>query len=428
MNIGFRYGNNKIFAEVPEENILWEIFPSDLPPLADERQAIRNSIANPIGTMALSSLVKPGMKVVIISDDFTRSTPRKKILPALLSELNEAGVRDEEITVLIGLGTHRYMTQAEIKRDFGEDVVSRVKVFNHEWMNPENLVFIGTTENGTPVTINKIAYKADFLIGIGSIVPHCWAGYSGGSKIVQPGICGPETTAATHHLIFDDDKKVLEYAGQRGNKVMQEMRAVAKKAKLRFIVNSVFNSKGQVVRVVAGDPVDAHEAGIGDSEHIFVREVNNKVDIAIVEAFPADLDMWQATKPLSYVRRVVNDGGTVIFITAAPDGISPTHPFLAEKGRYSYEELKEMAAMGLVNDRVACSLLMLIKKGVEGIDVIVVSDGLTEEMASKMAMHHAKSISDALNSALEKHGRNATIGVIHHGGDVLPVLKRSVGK
>jgi nickel-dependent lactate racemase len=423
MGIPLRYGKKEIVVEIPERNIIWELSPNDLPPVDDERKAVLDTVSNPINSERLSNLVKPHMNVVIITDDFTRSTPKKIILPVILDELNRAGVSDEKITVLIGLGTHRYMTGEEIVKNFGSEVVSRVKVVNHEWMDPQNLVYVGTTTNGTPVTVNRIAYEADFLIGVGSIVPHCWAGFSGGAKIVQPGICGPETTAATHHLIFDDDDRVLDYAGMRGNKVMEEMRAVALKAGLRFIVNAVINSNGQLVRVVAGDPIAAHDAGIEVSRRIFVREVGKRADIVIVEAYPADLDMWQAAKPLSYSRRVVKDGGTVIFLTAAPDGISPTHPFLAEKGQYSYQELKQMMRCDLVDDKVAGSLLMLIKKGVEGVNVLVVSDGLTKEMKRKMDMGHADSMEDALNLALEKHGSNATVGIIHHGGDLLPVLK-----
>ncbi|MBC7108810.1 MAG: nickel-dependent lactate racemase [Methanomassiliicoccales archaeon] len=423
MGIPLRYGKKEIVVEIPERNIIWELSPNDLPAVDDERKAVADAVSNPINSERLSNMVKPHMNVVIIADDFTRSTPKKIILPVILDELNRAGVSDEKITVLIGLGTHRYMTGEEIVKNFGSEVVSRVKVLNHEWMDPQNLVYVGTTTNGTPVTVNRIAYEADFLIGVGSIVPHCWAGFSGGAKIVQPGICGPETTAATHHLIFDDDDRVLDYAGMRGNKVMEEMRAVALKAGLRFIVNAVINSNGQLVRVVAGDPIAAHDAGIEVSRRIFVREVGKRADIVIVEAYPADLDMWQAAKPLSYSRRVVKDGGTVIFLTAAPDGISPTHPFLAEKGQYSYQELKQMMRCDLVDDKVAGSLLMLIKKGVEGVNVLVVSDGLTKEMKWKMDMGHADSMEDALNLALEKHGSDATVGIIHHGGDLLPVLK-----
>lgn len=423
MRVGLIYGSRDIEVDIPDVNVLWELWPDDLPAVRNEEMAIKDAIMNPIGCERLAKSVGPGMHVVIIADDLTRPTPRRRILPILLEELNNAGVKDDDVTILIALGTHRYMTENEILSMFGEEIVSRVRVVNHEWMNPRNLVSLGRTDNGTPVTINKIAFEADFLIGLGSIVPHCWAGFSGGAKIIQPGISGPDTTAATHYSIFDDDEKVLDFAGMAQNKVMDEMRAVARKTGLDFIVNVVVNSRKEVVKVVAGDLELAHNAGIDDSRRMFVQEIHQKVDIVVQEAYPADFDMWQATKPLSYSRRAVKDGGTVIFLTAAPDGISANHPFLADHGRCSYSELKDMMICDQVDDRVAGSLLMLIKKGVEDVRVIAVSGGLTREMKRQMLMDHADDLEDALRMAFERHGKDASIGIIHHGGDVLPVYR-----
>ena len=423
MKVELIYGSRKIHIDIPDGNVLWELWPNDLPAVDDEEKAIRDAIMDPLGSERLGMLVKPGMKVVIIADDLTRPTPKKRILPVLVNELNEAGVPDSDIVILIALGTHRYMTEDEVLKAFGRDIVSRVRILNHEWMDPANLVTLGKTENGTPITINKVAYAADFLIGLGSIVPHCWAGFSGGAKIIQPGVSGPDTTAATHHLIFDDDSEVLNFAGMARNKVMNEMRVVARQAGLDFIVNVVVNSRKEVVKVVAGDLEKAHNAGIEASRENFVREIPQRADIVIEEAYPADFDMWQATKPLSYSRRAVRDGGTVIFLTAAPDGICANHPFLAEHGRCSYSELKGMMVCDQVVDRVAGSLLMLIKKGVEGVNVIAVSDGLTREMKRQMAMEHADSMEEALKMAFARHGKDATVGIVHHGGDVLPVFR-----
>ncbi|MGD0057273.1 MAG: nickel-dependent lactate racemase [Methanomassiliicoccales archaeon] len=425
MKVELIYGSREIDVDIPDRNVLWELWPNDLPAVEDEENAIRDAIMNPLGSERLERLVKSGMKVVIIADDLTRPTPKKRILPILLNELKKAGVADKDIMILIALGTHRYMTDDEILRAFGKDVISRIRIVNHEWMNPARLISLGKTENGTPITVNKIAYNADFLIGLGSIVPHCWAGFSGGAKIIQPGISGPDTTAATHHLIFDDDSKVLSFAGMARNKVMSEMRVVARQAGLDFIVNVVVNSKKEVVKVVAGDLEKAHNAGIDAARENFVREIPQRADIVVEEAYPADFDMWQATKPLSYSRRAVKDGGTVIFLTAAPDGICASHPFLAEHGRCSYSELRNMMICDEVVDRVAGSLLMLIKKGVEGVNVIAVSPGLTREMKRQMAMEHADTMGEALRMAFARHGKDATVGIVHHGGDVLPVLRKT---
>lgn len=424
MLLKMAYGKDELSFEVPDENVIWELYPNDLPVVKDEREAIKEALENPIGTERLEKLVKKGMKVVIIADDLTRPTPRKRIIPILLDELNRIGIPDEDITVLIALGTHRYMTEEEILENFGEEVVRRVRVVNHEWKDEKNLVRLGFTENGTPVTVNRIAYEADFLIALGSIVPHCFAGFGGGAKMIQPGICGWDTTAATHLLLFEDDNEVLNYAGTTKNRIMEEMRAVAKKVGLNFIVNVVFNSKKELVKVVAGDFIKAHDAGIEVSKKIFLREIPEKADIVIFDAHPTDIDLWQGGKPLTYARRAVRDGGVLIFITPAPDGVSPTHPIVSEWAHMSYEEIKRRVYE--VEDKVGCSVLMLIKKATEGVDTVVISDGLSKEIKERFGFIHAESPEEALEIAFEKCGRDAKIGIIHHAGDVLPVIKGGV--
>jgi len=151
------------------------------------------------------------------------------------------------------------MTDDEILRCFGEEVVRRVKVVNHEWMDKDKLVYVGTTKSGTPVYVNKLVYEADFVIGVGSIIPHLFAGYGGGAKIIQPGVCSEETTAYTHLLAALEDP--LKLLGDPENVVRKEMEEVADVVGLDFIVNVVFNGRGEVVKVVAGDMRKAFREG-----------------------------------------------------------------------------------------------------------------------------------------------------------------------
>jgi nickel-dependent lactate racemase len=413
-------GEKRLHFEVSNDSLAWELWPEETEPLANEETAVREAINNPIGSERLGELVSAGMKVIILVDDFTRPTPRRTILRILLDELNDAGVPDNDITVMIALGTHRYMMEEEIRECVGEENYGRVRAINHEWMDEDNLVDLGHTESGTPIKVNKLAYESDFLIGVGSIVPHCFAGFSGGAKIIQPGISGPETTAATHFLVCQDDDRVLHLAGTIQNRPMDEMRQVARKTGLRFIVNVVLNAHKKLVKVVAGDMVAAHNAGMKHSKDIFIKELQEKVDIVIMEAQPADADMWQATKPLSYARRTIDEGGSIIFVSSTPDGVG-NHPFLSERGRSTYAELKGMMLCDQVDDRVAGSILLVIKKATGDVDTYVVSDGLTREAKESMGLIHADSVQDALEEALKKHGDKARVGIIHHGGDVLPV-------
>lgn len=307
VRVALTYGMNGIPLEIPEENFLYAIEPRNIPGVTEERKAIQESLQHPIFASPLREQVKKGMKVVIVGDDLTRATPREKIFPVLLNELNRGGVPDRDITVLIGLGTHRYMTQEEIKRCFGKETAERVLILNHEWKEPQNLVRMGSTPGGIPIEVNRLALEADFLIAVGSIIPHCYAGYGGGGKAIQPGICSWETTGKTHILPMEKDL-YLKIAGQVENNVRREIEMVAEAVGLRFIVNVVTNGKGEILQVVAGDPVVAHRKGVEVAKRVYERKVPALADIVMVSAYPADIDYWQGIKPLSYAQKGLREG------------------------------------------------------------------------------------------------------------------------
>ena len=194
MKVDLPYGKGTIHADVPAKNLIGVYSPKDVRPVADVKKEVIRALANPIGSRPRRELVRGAGSVErIVADDNTRLTPTDRIIPVLLDEMNAAGVKDAQITATIALGTHRFMTQSEILEKFGADVVRRVAVRNHDYKNEAELIDLGTTPNGTHVTVNREAYEADFKIGVGSIVPHHIPGYAGGAEIVQPGICGEQT-------------------------------------------------------------------------------------------------------------------------------------------------------------------------------------------------------------------------------------------
>jgi hypothetical protein len=199
MKIELPYGKDKtVIVDIPDKNVLFVADRGVAPPLKNPRDEIRRSLKKPIGTPSLRELVGLKDKVVIIGDDITRPTPQSIIVPVLLDELNAVGVPDENIQVIIALGTHREMSKKEIREKYGSEVVKRVPVVNHDFKDLKKSVDMGKTETGIPISVNKDVYNADFVMGVGNIVPHCLAGWAGGGKIIQPGICGEETKAMTH--------------------------------------------------------------------------------------------------------------------------------------------------------------------------------------------------------------------------------------
>lgn len=417
-----KYKDGKVEIEVPRENLVYAIKPKDMAGLENEKESIRKSLRNPIYSAPLSQEIKKGMKVVIIGDDLTRLTPRERIFPPLLDELNGAGIPDKDITILIALGTHRYMNKEEIEVCFGKEVTERVRVLNHEWEDKANLISVGSTTSGIPIVINKIAYEADYLIGVGSIVPHILAGYGGGAKIIQPGICSWETTGRTH-LVPAEKDNFLELVGNTENKVRSEMEEVARSIGLKFILNVVLNAKAEIVYIVSGDPVRAHRKGVEIARKVYECRIPELADILIVSAYPAEIDYWQGVKPLSYAQHGLKEKGAVIFLAPFPDGISPTHYVEFEKyGNRSYKDIKKLIKENKFEDLVCASTLLqhaLIKSHCE---IISISEGLSIEQKEKVGFKHADSVAEALEIALSKYGKKAGIGIIDYGGDVLPVL------
>ena len=253
------YGSDSVQAIVPSDQVTWVVSPQRLEPVTNVDTEVKRALDNPIGSDNLQALVgRKGKKTIILVDDYTRATPAAEILRPLLAELNAAGVEDKDITLLTALGTHRAMTDDECAVRYGADVVQRVQVRNHDWQDETQLVELGKTGTGIPVIINKHFLEADIKLAIGNIIPHIYAGWSGGAKAVQPGICGGATTAMTHVVAALNCTEIL---GQADNPVRQEMEEIARRAGLDMIVNTVLNTDGSVVRVVAGDVVVAHREG-----------------------------------------------------------------------------------------------------------------------------------------------------------------------
>jgi len=420
--VNIRYDENTLGVDIPRKNFLYAIGPKDVAIIKNEEEYIRRCLKNPISCPPLSDQLKPGMKVVILVDDLTRPTPKNRILLILLDELNSIGISDKDISAIIALGTHRYMSDEEIIQDCGREATNRIEIVNHEWKDKNNLVNLGSTKKGTPVIINKRALGADYVIGIGSIAPHEQAGFSGGAKIVQPGICSWETTGYTHMMAAEEDD-YLGIAGKIANNVRLEIEEVARKAGLNFIINVVIDRYKNLVEVVAGDPVAAQRRGINRSAEIYIREIPEQADIVIVSSHPADIDYWQGAKPLSYAQRGVKERGTVILVGSFPDGVANPHPDMERYATRPYKEIKRLIKDGKIEDLVCAAGLALHVLMLERSQVICVSDGMSINQKENLGFKHAENIPHALKMAFEEQGKDVKVGVIDYGGDVLPRVK-----
>ena len=343
----------------------------------------------------------------------------------VVRQMNAAGIPDSRIAVVIALGTHRFMTQDEILEKFGGEVVRRVAIRNHDYKNASELVDLGTTPNGTHVTVNREAYEADFKIGVGSIVPHHIPGYAGGAKIVQPGICGEQTTAETHLLSVKARRSLL---GVTDNPVREEVNAIARRVGLNTILNTVLNRNGEVIEAFFGDVVEAFNEGVKLSQKVYATEIPEEADIVLSSSHPCDIEFWQAHKTLYPSDLAVKEGGIIIVATPCPEGVAMTHRDILEVTPHNACGIREMVSCGQLQDEVAAALAIAWAQVKERESVYLVSDGIGAGDAAKLGFTRFGSVQEALVEALKVKGNQARITVLTHAPDMLPVIVPKKGR
>ena len=418
-SVSLPYGDKELNVNIPESNLLGVYSPEEVPPVRDVREEVRRALEHPIGSARLDALARGKKRVVIVADDNTRLTPAHLIVPPMLDALNAAGVPDSAISLIIALGTHRFMTSEEILTKFGPDVVRRIKIKNHPFRDLDKLVDLGTTENGTSIMINREVYEADFAIGIGSIVPHHIPGFAGGAKIIQPGVSGEDTTAETHLLSV---RAPRSYLGILENPVRKELDAIARKVGLHTIFNTVLNRYGEVVEAFFGDVEAAFRQGVERSKKVFSVKIPEAADIVVSSSHPCDIEFWQAHKTLYPSDLAVKEKGIIIIVTPCYEGVAMTHNDILNITRESSAGIREMVEKGEVRDKVAAALAIAWAQVKERETVFIVSHGIDSETADKLGFTHFSDVQGALDEALKRKGPAARITVLTHAADMLPVL------
>jgi len=413
------FGGQPFSFEVPERNLAEILSPKPSTPLADLDGAITHALDVPLGQEPLEKWVKSDDRVILISDDNTRLTPADRLIAPLLDRLNATGVTDDRISCIMALGTHRYMTEEEMAAKAGADVYRRIHVFNHEWRDPDALVDLGVSRQGTPLLVNRAVAEADVVIGLGAIVPHHIPGFSGSSKIIQPGVSGARTTAETHLLACSGGGD--SFLGIADNPVRRDMDDMADRVGMRTIFNVVMDSQGGVVGIFFGDMRTAFKAGIELAKEIYGVAYHETPDIVLANSYPCDLDFWQSHKSQYPAQRMVRSGGTIIVCTPAPEGVSPVHTDLLNFTAWSSAEIKAAYRDGRIKNGVAAALATAWAMVREKASVITFSPGIPPEDKKRLGHTHASSVDAAIAEALNRQGADARLSVLTHAPDMLPI-------
>ncbi|MCX7853809.1 MAG: nickel-dependent lactate racemase, partial [Caldilineales bacterium] len=278
MRVRLAYGRQGLEVDLPPQTQV--IAPRFVPGLEDEPAALRAALRRPIAAPPLADLVKPGDTVVIVHTDITRATPNDRILPILLEELEHAGVRRRDITLLNGLGTHRRQTEAELRAMLGDAIVETYRCLQHDCFDDANLVSLGVTSFGHPVRINRTYMEADVKILTGFIEPHFFAGFSGGPKAILPSLAGAESVFTNHGRDMIAHPRAT-WGVTEGNPIWEEMREVALRTRPTFLLNVTLNTRRQITGVFAGDMLQAHAAGCAFVREHAMAPVDGAFDIVI---------------------------------------------------------------------------------------------------------------------------------------------------
>ncbi|MBA7511405.1 Lactate racemase [subsurface metagenome] len=425
IKFNFIYNHSNLSFEINKNNLLFYSPIGKLPKINNIEEAIIDSILNPINCKPLKEIVKGKKNIVLIADDLTRPTPQHKIIPVLLKELNKYGISDDMITLVIATGTHRPMNKNEIIKRFGKEVTQKIKIVNHDY-RVENCVDLGFTKNRTPIQINPIVYDADVKIAIGTVVPHPLAGWGGGGKMIQPGVCSELTTNYTHFMggVYEN---ILELIGNENNFVRKEMEAVAGQVGLDFIINTIQDLNENFVGIFAGHFISAHREAIKYAEKMFRPTIPGRADIVIVNAYPSNEDFWQGYKPYVFSLLAVKEGGIVIFVIDAPEGVSggaPKHKdILLNWCNKEPEIILKNLDSGKIKDRSCGAICVSQARLLKRAKVFCISKGITDEEITNLGFSPFSSIQKAIRHALLLQGKTSKIGVIPFGGETIVKIK-----
>jgi len=376
--------------------------------IVDYRAEILKALKNPINSPSFYDSFKKGEKIVIIVSDYTRASYNfDKFIPIILNELNNLGIPDQDISLIMSTGDHRDQTWEQHLLVVGEEVLNRVKVYDHDCM-ASDLVDLGTTSRGTKVLINRMVYDADKVIVTGGITYHLLAGFGGGRKSIAPGVSGYQTIQENHGLALKlQEGEFIGCGSLANNPVAQDMNEITQMVNPDFLLNVVVNEKKEFIGVVAGHWHHAFIEGTKIVEKAFGIPIKEKGDVVIASSggFPKDVQLYQSIKTLDNAAYAVKDGGSIILVSQCSDGPGP-ESYLIWFEHDNYEEMQEALYKNFTMPGfVALRTAEIIKNN----KVYLVS-GLDKKLVEKIGMIPVNSAQEALDLiAKEKAIQNVQI-------------------
>jgi lactate racemase len=421
MRIRLDYGSKGLEVDLPDERVT-VIEPSFVPAIDNLHAALVAALRAPIGRPPLRDIVRPGQKIAISVCDITRAQPREAMLRSVFEEM--PGINPDDVTVLIATGTHRTNTRAELERMLGHDILANYTVINHDSRDESSLAYVGDTKSGAPIYLNRKWLAADIRITTGFVEPHFFAGFSGGAKMVAPGLAGLKTV-----LVLHDAKRIgspnATWGVIDGNPVQDDIREIARTTGVTFSIDVTLNRDQEITGVFTGELFAEHRQACLFSKKSVMCPVDSLFDVVLTtnSGYPLDQNLYQAVKGMSAAAKVIKPGGTIVCAAECRDGL-PNHGSYGEllASRPTAAELLQMInAPGFSRPdawqvQVQAQILMKSK-------VLVKNSFMKDHEIRAAHLEPVDDIGESVSAALNATGPEATLCVLPQGPQTIPYLR-----
>jgi len=422
MQVRLAYGHHGLDVELPDDRVIRSLSYKDAEPLAKPARELESALAQPIGTVPLADLATGRSSACIVVCDITRPVPNELILKPMLAILEQSGIPRDKITILIATGLHRPNEGEELIEIVGPDIARQYRIENHHGQSLDEHTFLGTSPRGVPIWIDSHYVEADLKITTGLIEPHLMAGFSGGRKLICPGIAALETIKVWHGPDFLENPRA-DCGILKGNPVHEESTWIGRHTGCDFIVNVVIDSNRNPLTFVAGDMEQAFHKGVDFCRQVVVDTIPEPVDIVVTSCagYPLDTTFYQAVKGLTGALPIVKQGGTIIMAASMSEGIgSPQFEQLFNENSDLESFVERIIETDyFVMDQWQLEELAKVRRRAK---VKLVSDGLPAETINRLFVESAPSVESAVADSLAEYGEDACIAVIPKGPYVLAEL------
>jgi nickel-dependent lactate racemase len=421
VKVALAYGSDGLTVDLPEERttVVEPLYPRAV---ADERAAVLEALRRPVAGPPLREVVRGRRTVAISICDGTRPPPRHVVVPAILEELDGV-VSLDDVVVLVATGTHRGNTEAELRSMLGDEVLESVRVLNHDARDDATLTWMGRFGADVPVWLNSEWARADVRITTGFVEPHFFAGFSGGPKLVAPGLAGLETTLVLHDAarIGHPDAR---WGVTHGNPVHDDVRAIAAATGTHFSLDVVLDGAHRIAQALGGELFAMHEAACDSVRRTAMRAVAQPFDVVLTtnSGFPLDQNLYQAVKGISAAAQVVRTGGAIVCAAECRDGF-PSHGSYREELTSAASPAALLEAIAARTSTVADQWQIQIQAAIQARSrVIMHTSYLSDAELAEAHLDQTGDVETTVWQLLDAAGPQARVCVLPYGPLTVPYV------